>query len=495
MANLLAHTSGFDAQLFGIATLSSGDLLPLGQWLARNMPPRVRPPGEFSAYSNYDLALAGYIVELVSGIPYEQYVTDSILKPLGMLHTTVRQPLPTELSSEMASSYTYSNGSYAMQPFELYQVAPAGAITSSASDMTRFMVALLKDGCYQGHCILRPATVLEMHRTLFRPDPRVNGYAYGFEEDSLNGQQVIGHGGKTFGFRTQLELLPEQNLGFLVSYNGLPDGMLASAQLFQAFMAHYYPVSPAKVESSAHATTQTARFAGTYQWADIAQTTVDKVEGLVNPIRIEATGGGYLTFDGSRFVQIGPLVFREVSGTRRLVFREDGRGNIAYAFYDGDPESAFVKLRWYQDPNLHLLLLAISLLMLLSGVVFSLTSWVVRRLRKKNEPRNTLARLASWTVAAAALVDLLFLVGIMITVSDPNSFFLVGNVLVMRLVLTPPLLSAAMTAGMVGMAVLSWRSRAWRLPQRIHFTLITLSSIGFILILNYWNLLGWKLVG
>ena len=81
--HLLTHTGGFDDDYIKQA-LSATEVVPLGQYLATRMPPRVMPAGEFFSYSNHGIALAGYLVEAVSGIPYEQYVREHILQPLEM---------------------------------------------------------------------------------------------------------------------------------------------------------------------------------------------------------------------------------------------------------------------------------------------------------------------------------------------------------------------------------------------------------------------------
>lgn len=154
-----------------------------------------------------------------------------------------------------------------------------------------------------------------------------------------------------------------------------------------------------------------------------------------------------------------------------------------------------MKLPWYENPDLHLILLVISLLILMSGVVASLIGWIVRRLRRNNEKRSTLGKLASWMAGLTTILNILFLTGIMSTVSEPNSYFLVGNVLIMKLVLTPPIISTLFTAGMIVTTLLIWRNRTWILSARIHYTLMTLAAVVFIVILNYWNLLGWKFSG
>ncbi len=85
LAHLLTHTAGFESRATGMeAARTTSDLEPLGQLLAEHIPARVRPPGELTAYSNYGYALAGYIVEQVSGMPYAQYVEQHIFQRLRM---------------------------------------------------------------------------------------------------------------------------------------------------------------------------------------------------------------------------------------------------------------------------------------------------------------------------------------------------------------------------------------------------------------------------
>src|SRR6266516_596399 len=147
LADLLTHTAGFEGRDTGLqlARTTSG-LEPLGQVLAEHIPARVRPPGVVTAYSNYGYALAGYIVEQVSGMPYAQYVEQHIFQPLGMHSSTFRQPLPASLSADLSQGYTSSNGGYRPDPFVAIQDAPAGAMSTTATDMAKFMLAQLQNG-------------------------------------------------------------------------------------------------------------------------------------------------------------------------------------------------------------------------------------------------------------------------------------------------------------------------------------------------------------
>src|SRR5215469_11808615 len=110
LAHLLTHTAGFEDRDTGTSARTLRDLEPLGRWLAEHMPARVRPPGELTAYSNYGYALAGYIVEQVAGLPFEQYVEQHIFQPLGMRSSTLRQPVEARLAAALSQGYSYSNG-------------------------------------------------------------------------------------------------------------------------------------------------------------------------------------------------------------------------------------------------------------------------------------------------------------------------------------------------------------------------------------------------
>ena len=90
LRHLLTHTAGFEENITGTLARNADDVVPLGEHLSENVPARVRPPGEVTSYSNYGVALAGHVVEEVSGVPFERYVEENVFGPLGMRSTTVR---------------------------------------------------------------------------------------------------------------------------------------------------------------------------------------------------------------------------------------------------------------------------------------------------------------------------------------------------------------------------------------------------------------------
>ena len=194
MKNMLTHTPGFEEQIKDLITFRT-DSPDLGQYLKTHIPARIFPPGTVPAYSNYGAALAGYIVERVSGQPFSQYIEEHIFKPLGMDHSTFAQPLPTELAPNMSNGYQL--GSEKELKFEMVTPFPAGSLSSTAEDISRFMIANLQDGQFGDARILKPETAKLMHSRLFGLDPAANAMAYGFYEESRNGHRIIGHGGDT----------------------------------------------------------------------------------------------------------------------------------------------------------------------------------------------------------------------------------------------------------------------------------------------------------
>ena len=141
-------------RIVGIKSPTPEEMISLHDSLARYMPDRVRPAGELTAYSNYGAALAGYIVEAVSGMPFEQYVETYIFTPLSMVHSSFRQPLPQDFEGQLATSYSY-NGEFVPGSFTFVNLRPAGAMSSTAHDMANFMVAHLQDGRSDNNQILK----------------------------------------------------------------------------------------------------------------------------------------------------------------------------------------------------------------------------------------------------------------------------------------------------------------------------------------------------
>ena len=147
LRNLMTHRAGFEEGLKTILVYDPKQLISTEDYLKHHERPVVFPPGEVPAYSNYGAALAGYIVQRVSGEPFESYVEHHIFAPLGMTHSTFRQPVPEGLRADLAEGYM--TASEPPRPFEMVITAPAGSLSAPAADMAKFMIACLQEGRYQ----------------------------------------------------------------------------------------------------------------------------------------------------------------------------------------------------------------------------------------------------------------------------------------------------------------------------------------------------------
>jgi CubicO group peptidase (beta-lactamase class C family) len=217
MRNLMTHTPGFEEWGKRLFVADASRLGTLREFVS-HVPVRIYEPGKTIAYSNYGAALAGYIVQRVSGEPFSDYIDHHILTPLDMHRSTFVQPLPANLAPDMEPSYALA--SQPAKSFEFVNGAPAGSMSATGDDMSHFMIAHLQNGRYGGGQILKPETAKYMHQTAFTPVPPLNGMALGFYREDKNGHAVVAHAGDTGKFHSELHLLIDDNVGLFISFSG-----------------------------------------------------------------------------------------------------------------------------------------------------------------------------------------------------------------------------------------------------------------------------------
>lgn len=336
LRNLMTHTSGFEEHIKGLMVDDPARLLSLREALVGGIPKRIYPPGEVSAYSNYGASLAGYIVQRVSGEAFEDYVARHILQPLKMEHSTFLQPLPARLAADMSMGYYLPENK--PQSFEFISMRPAGALSATADDIAHFMIAHLENGSYEGAAILKPQTVALMHQAAFQPTPPLPAMALGFYHEDRNGHPIVGHGGDTQVFHSDLHLILDQNVGLFVSLNSAghetsPINNLRSF-LLDHFMDRYFPgPEPAVEKPLATARVDASLVAGPYIVSRRSDSNFMSVARIAQPISIVADKDGALNMPAltaaggaKRWIEVAPFVWREEHGTRRLVARmQDGR--------------------------------------------------------------------------------------------------------------------------------------------------------------------------
>ncbi|MFP4081149.1 MAG: serine hydrolase domain-containing protein [Candidatus Aminicenantes bacterium] len=499
LTHLLTHTPGFEDVWTGMSARTAEDLESLGEFLANHMPARIYPPGKITAYSNYGTALAGYIVEIASGMPFQQYVEENIYKPLDMNMSTFRQPLPEKLADHMSKGYIHKNGLFKAKDFWLINgMAPAGSMSTTATDMAKFMIAHLQNGKYGEKRILKEETAKLMHSQLFSADSRLDGNAHGFWERTQNNLRMIGHGGDTRYFHTDLMLIPGKNVGLFVSYNSQGGAGTPREELLQAFLDRYYPVPEVpEPEPPADFKKRAGRYTGSYGMTRSVFTTYEKVANLFSAFKFKATDEGTLLLPlpkelggGKQWVEVEPLVFHELDGQDILLFKEDAEGHITHAYLNQIPYFAFYKLKWYQAPVFHYILLAVCVILFLSTLgwpIGALYRVVCRRRKEKRDEPKT----ARWLAGSMSMLNVLFLIGLVATLSDPMQVSY-GVPTLLKVFLVIPIISIVLGVGTLIFTIFAWKNRYWLGCARVHYTLVLLAAAVFMWFLYYWNLLGFQ---
>ena len=243
LRNLMTHTGGFEEKITNIIVLDPKKQPTLRDDLMKNQPMRLFPPGRVPAYSNYGVGLASYIVQRVSGEPFEQYVQEHIFGPLKMTHSSFYQPIQKELEGFVSEGY---RGDTTKKPvgFEMLNPVGAGGLSSTASDMGRFGQALLNGGELDGARILKAETLAQMWTPQYRASEQMPPICMGFYQDWRNGLKWIGHEGDLIAFHSLFFVEPAQKIVLFVSYNSAGGGSQARPELIDAFSDRYFPGAP-----------------------------------------------------------------------------------------------------------------------------------------------------------------------------------------------------------------------------------------------------------
>lgn len=179
------------------------------------------PPNYIFSYSNLGVTLLGDVIQKQSGMPFAEYMQQSVLAPLGMTHSS----FDTGLAASPLMSKGYRERVEATDP--ALRDVPAGGLNSSVTDMSRFMSMVFAGGTSGDHQILKAETVAEMLRPQNTAVPLDLNFRVGLgwmlstvgTSTIKNAGLVAHHGGDTILFHSQMYILPEHKLGVVVLSN------------------------------------------------------------------------------------------------------------------------------------------------------------------------------------------------------------------------------------------------------------------------------------
>ena len=498
--NLMTHTGGFEEEIRDILLTDPKMASALGDFLKHNQPHRIFPPGEISAYSNYGVGLGGYIVQRVSGEPFEQYVAEHIFQPLRMKHSSFYQPLQTELSSFPSDGYRANTEKPAVG-FEIFNPAPAGGISSTALDMGRFAQALLNGGELDGHRILKKETLDAMWTRQFAASDQLPAICIGFYQTWRNGLHFIGHEGDLIAFHSMFQLEPKEKLAIFISYNSAGSASKTRPEILNRFTDRYYPFTAAPVFQKIPLEELKA-IAGTYQPTRRSESNKLKLGGLISQSQSSVDKDGVLTIESAKDLRGHPRKFKAIG---KDLWQAEGDQPRVFAIRDASGQvvrvasmfagSQFERVPWYENARLVNPIIGGALATLVLVIVATLVR-LGRKLffsnRAKFRPQpGTVWLGAGPRIAAFSWAIVAIVAGVLFSSLESETTLpshAVDKYFVLLNALTAMAIFCSIFA--IGSGVFIWRRAGIRLITRVKFSFVAMACLFLTWFSIHWNIIG-----
>lgn len=238
MLNLMNHNAGWQETATDLFIKDEADVKELGYALLYTEPEQVNEPGTVVSYSNWGAALAGYIVECISGQSFDDYVHEHIFEPLGMKHTGINADLSdnTWVMEKRAEEKCYTTEGESLGTSQYYlSLYPAGRATGTMSDFVKFAQAFVPaEG--ENSVLFKNAETLDkmLSPSLYFADGKSGRNYHGFWTDEL-GVPVIWHNGGTNGSTSYFGFDPKSGTGVVILTNQSHESVYTSGILPMVF--------------------------------------------------------------------------------------------------------------------------------------------------------------------------------------------------------------------------------------------------------------------
>ncbi|HYK36333.1 serine hydrolase domain-containing protein [Alloacidobacterium sp.] len=500
LRNLMTHTAGFEEESRDIIITNPKWAVSLRDFLIQNQPRRLFPPGVIPAYSNYGVGLASYVVQRVSGEPFEQYVQEHIFAPLGMTHSTFYQPPPKALSALPSEGYR-DNTEKPPVGFEIFNPVGAGGLSSTASDMGRFGMALLNGGELDGQRILKPETLAAMWTPQFRASDQLPPICMGFYQTWRNDLRWIGHEGDLIAFHSLFFVEPKEKLILFVSYNSAGGGSKPRPEIINMFSDRYFP-SDQKQTFISLPRNELNAVAGTYLTTRRSDSTRLALGNLFDERRATVDKDGVLHLEDVKDLRGHPIkwkpiakdLWQEVGEQARLFAIRDAQRKVIRLAYDF-PGVQAQRVPWYENYRL-VLTAGYTSLAILAMVVMASLSRLCRRLflRKRGKPAPQpgtkwlpfVSQSAAWVWVVMLGTLFIFFAqkgDDLMPPSPPwNKYLFLINVVT--------LLALFLSFFAIISGIRVWWRAGLRRITRVKYTLVALACLVLSWIAIHWNLLG-----
>ncbi|RTQ46847.1 class A beta-lactamase-related serine hydrolase [Hymenobacter gummosus] len=475
VVHLLEHTAGFDdMHLNHMYNVTATD--PRGPAGLAVFEPELRcrwRPGERMSYSNPGYHLAGYLLEKASGQPYETYLAQHLLTPLGMADATFA--LRPATLPRLAQGYRFADGQYEpLTPWPIYAGA-AGSLSASAADMTRWLQLFLHDlRLPDGQALLPPGTLAAIETAQTPLAARAGlpgGYGLANHAMSPKGKALFrGHTGAIDGFTSVFGYNRALGVGYALSNNG-GGSFKALEKLIQEFLLRHAP-APAAPAAARLDTAALAPYLGHYAPAAPRQAMAGLSDYLTGDRQLVRRGGLLLLQpligEADTLLPTGPLTFRrpgQLLPSLALTHDRDGRrALVSPSGYALEASNTW----WWLRPALF----ALAVLLIVSSSIAGLV-WLILALRRQVPRGQVLPRLLPLLASLALVATIISFAHLV------DNIWLNGTLRpVTVLVSLGPLVFAACL--LAGLLLTLRRFRGFRSRVAVGYLLLTYAALGWL---------------
>lgn len=416
MIDLMNHMAGYEEHAEGMMLENPNELLTLEEYLSTGTQPKqVYQPRTTLAYSNYSTNIAGYIVERVSGMKFQDYVQTNIFEPLEMTPATFENHYNTmsEITKNKAIGYLVNDEEFTALPPLYISDIPAGSLNTTAQNMAHFMMAQLNySGTGQYNLFASPETLKQMQTNTFSYSENMPGNAHGFWENISTGKRALEHGGNTQGFTSRLLLVPEDNFGVCILTNA---GSEMSGAIYESIYTllgeELFATKPMASES--HVDDVVGVYTTTRTFRSNVMSMINLVQDSSSIVKNNDRGGIDVSIPEMNitmsFVEIKPYYFERVDTkpnawdkagmeTTKLYFSQDENGNVDQLSYG--IISTNLKLSVWSNLTTHQIVFGVVAFITLAGLVWSSISWI----RNRKSPNKSIRKLTKLNFLSSVLM-------------------------------------------------------------------------------------------
>ena len=414
IVNLLEHTAGFDdmqaSEVYNFKDPYDFSLLEVFKRFPE--PQDVRwPPSTRMSYSNPGFGVAGYLIQKTAGKPFDQYIRETILRPLGM--TNADFPFTDANKPLLATPYD-GNPPHALPGYPFIYLRPAGDLKASPGELAKLVQFLLRRGKSGDSQIVKPESIIRMETvesTLAAKNGLRLGYGLANYTEVVGGVVTHGHDGGIDGFISTYRYMPEQNWGYVVLLNSTQSyqSILDLNALAIDFLSKDFPKPQQPAVSMSAADLE--KFAGYYAPRAPRSQLLSFAEDLTGGLRIRVINGqltrSTLFGKPEPLIPVGKNFFREEKEPEATsVFVTDSAGNMALSGQglEGFSYGERTAIAWTYA---RIALLVLCVVLMATSLLFAII-WILRKVFGGMKDVKHLAVRAVPLLATLAFCGLVF---------------------------------------------------------------------------------------